>query len=82
MKPLQGSLFRKCREVVMGREHIDSLKEQPLSPSQEHVGNEILVKIMPGDNVTMAGKKENVETPEPQDSYGCVVRRGRVKKNR
>ena len=65
----------------MGREHIDSLKEEPLSPSQEHVGNDVLVKIRPGDNVTMAGKKKkNVETPEPQDSYACVVRRGRVKK--
>ena len=25
-KPLQGSLFRKFREMVMGRDHIDSLK--------------------------------------------------------
>ena len=45
------------------------------------VGNDLLAKIRPGDNVIMAGKQENVETPEPpQDSYACVVRRGRVKK--
>jgi hypothetical protein len=26
-KPLQGSLFRKFREVIMGHKHIDTLKQ-------------------------------------------------------
>ncbi len=37
-KPLQGSLFRKFRAVIMGHEHIDSLRETKPSPSQERVG--------------------------------------------
>jgi flagellar biogenesis protein FliO len=34
---LQGSLFRKLKAVVMGRKHIDTLKEVPSTVSQEHV---------------------------------------------
>jgi hypothetical protein len=44
-KPLQGSLFRKFREVIMGHKHIDTLKEVPTaSPhpgaclKREHTG--------------------------------------------
>jgi len=46
----------------------------------EHVRDDLLAKIRPGENVIMAGKQEHVKTPEPQDSYACVVRRGRVKR--
>jgi hypothetical protein len=44
-KPLQGSLFRKFRDAVMGYTHIDSLRmttEQ--SMEQERVGQENKVK--------------------------------------
>ena len=38
-KPLQGSLFRKLRAVIMGHAHIDSLSSPvPIAP-QERVGN-------------------------------------------
>jgi len=33
-KPLQGALFRKFRDVVMGREHVYTLKKPVLAPSQ------------------------------------------------
>ena len=40
-KPLQGSLFEKFREAIMGRKHIGTLKKVlPLSPPQERVENE------------------------------------------
>jgi hypothetical protein len=37
-KPLQGSLFRKFRDVIMGHTHIDSLKRPVPTPFQERVG--------------------------------------------
>ena len=37
-KPLQGNLFRKLKEVIMGHAHINSLKEIASAPSQERVG--------------------------------------------
>jgi len=36
MKPLQGSLFTKFRHVIMGYEHISTLKHPSLAPSEEH----------------------------------------------
>jgi hypothetical protein len=41
-KPLQGSLFRKFRDIVMGYKHIDSLKhvDEEL-PLQERVGRNV-----------------------------------------
>ncbi len=41
-KPLQGSLFRKFREVILGHKHIDSLKQSKPTPSQERVGSNII----------------------------------------
>jgi hypothetical protein len=39
-KPLQGNLFRRLREVVMGREHVNKLDEFVTKPSsQERVEN-------------------------------------------
>jgi KUP system potassium uptake protein len=38
-KPLQGGLFRKLKEVVMGHKHVDSLKEGvTLAATKERVG--------------------------------------------
>jgi hypothetical protein len=37
-KPLQGSIFKKFRAVIMGHEHIDSLKVTQPTTSQERVG--------------------------------------------
>jgi hypothetical protein len=50
MKPLQGNLFRRLREVIMGRKHIDTLKEFMPAKSQERVGKDIL----PRESETMA----------------------------
>jgi hypothetical protein len=49
-KPLQGNLFRRLREVIIGRKHIDALKEFTSAKSQERVGEDIVSM----KNVTMA----------------------------
>ncbi len=38
-KPLQGSLFRKFKQVLMGHAHIKTLERPPLSPFEERVEN-------------------------------------------
>jgi hypothetical protein len=68
-KPLQGSLFRKFRDVVLGQTHIDSLKQPPPTPSQERVGpNKI------GDGVV--GQKTDVLTRQPTTAtYAAIASR-------
>ena len=46
-KPLQGSLFRKFRDVVLGYEHISTLiNDEKIVPSKERAGNGVLEKII------------------------------------
>ena len=46
-KPLQGSLFRKFRDVVLGYEHINTLiNDEKIVPLQERVRNGVLEKII------------------------------------
>jgi hypothetical protein len=40
-KPVQGALFRKYRDVLMGLKHIDTLTEEPMTTSEERVGDKI-----------------------------------------
>jgi len=74
-KPLQGALFRKFRDVVMGREHVDTLNRPVLAPSQERVGNHALTENKrPGSN----SLKSQEHRGEPSDtgthvSYASVV---------
>ena len=44
-KPLQGSLFRKLREVIMGRKHIKSLKAAASTTTKERVGDNMIGSI-------------------------------------
>ena len=44
MKPLQESLFRKFRDVIMGDEHISTLKRGTTSIDQECIGSNITTK--------------------------------------
>jgi hypothetical protein len=37
-KPLQGTLFRKFRNVILGYEHVDTLTELVDTAAQERVG--------------------------------------------
>lgn len=40
-KPLQGVLFTKFRDVLLGYEHVDSLTLDPTSTLEERVGNTV-----------------------------------------
>jgi hypothetical protein len=74
-KPLQGSLFRKFREVIMGHRHIDSLKEATPTPTQERVGEDISPKNS-GDGAD--GQRTDVVVREPHAAtYADVVKKGR-----
>ena len=49
-KPLQGALFRKFRDVVLGYKHIDDLKQTTEeASSQERVGNQTRSDFLEGD---------------------------------
>jgi hypothetical protein len=74
-KPLQGSLFRKFREVVMGHKHIDSLKQTPPTPPQERVGED---KLSEDIRNGVDGLRTDQKPSEPDKrTYADIVRKGR-----
>ena len=72
-KPLQGALFRKFRDVILGYKHIDSLAETVESAAQERVGER------PTDGVSTASDSQNVVEVE-KTSWADVVA-GRTGRN-
>ncbi len=65
-KPLQGNLFRRLREVVMGRKHTDSLKDFASASSQERVGEAI--------NITSKSESKSGAEADAHSTDGRVVR--------
>ena len=64
-KPLQGNLFRKFRDVVLGYKHIDTLNEvEEAEPSpQERIGSHIQVKNYDStDGHASSGNKQGDES--------------------
>jgi len=55
-KPLQGSLFRKFRDVLMGYKHTSTLVMPTKQPSEERVGDTLLMD----GGLARAGTKQNV----------------------
>jgi hypothetical protein len=47
-KPLQGSLFRRLRAIIMGHQHVDTLKEFTLAATQERVGTDVIETVKIG----------------------------------
>ena len=39
-KPLQGNLFRRFRDVILGYSHVDTLKRDITTQLEERVGND------------------------------------------
>ena len=74
-KPLQGSLFRKVRDVIMGQhKHTDSLKETVPAPFQECVGKDNLL-----DNVRngAGGRRTDTRDQKPvKNIYADITRKG------
>jgi hypothetical protein len=66
-KPLQGTLFRKFRDVVLGCKHISTLHDaDEESSSQERVGND----VSKGDVERSVSWSDNVERSDDCPSVG------------
>ncbi len=49
-KPLQGSLFRKFRDVLLGHQHVSTLTNAPSVPAEERVEQPKLPESRAGTN--------------------------------
>jgi hypothetical protein len=74
-KPLQGALFRKFRDVILGYKHVDSLAiADPTTPVEERVG----------DNRTNdggTGAVPNADAQVPDDDGFTLVKPRRTRKS-
>jgi hypothetical protein len=80
-KPLQGSLFRKFRAVLLGHCHVKTLTRSPLPPSEERVENPILEKVRSGGSgqtFALPTKKKVSEQMEVASAltYASVLKKG------
>jgi hypothetical protein len=77
-KPLQGSLFRKLKAVIMGHMHVDSLleflKEVPPATAQERVGENMSSEF--GENMSSEenGSGADVRRADARMTYTKVLR--------
>ena len=82
-KALQGSLFIKFKKVVMGEEHVNTLKKPSLAPVKERVENRDEVvnneDLVPGANGQTDHDKGWTEVKR---SYARVSKRGTRAPNR
>jgi hypothetical protein len=81
-KPFQGGLFRRLKAVVMGHEHIDTLKEIPSTASQERVAKstelEIIEDGVDGQRADVAPNRVAFLAPvvtNKRQSYSEIVKR-------
>jgi hypothetical protein len=79
-KPLQGSLFRKFRAVLLGHCHVNALTKSPLPPSVDRVENPILEKVRSGasgQTLALSTKKKVSEQMEVASvpTYGLFSKR-------
>ena len=80
-KPLQGALFRKFRDVILGYAHIDTLSPRPASAAEERVGEPTDIDgptetdtNKPTETETDVSSKEN-EVAIKQTSWADIVSR-------
>jgi len=79
-KPLQGSLFRKFRAVLLRHCHVNTLAKSPLLPSKERVVNPILEKGRSGasgQTFALPAKKKVSEQMEvaSASTYASILKR-------
>jgi KUP system potassium uptake protein len=80
-KPLQGSLFRKFRAVLLGHCHVNTLTKSSLPPSEERVENPILEKVRSGasgQTIALPTKKKVSEQMEvvSAPTYASILKKG------
>ena len=73
-KPLQGKLFRKFRDVILGYKHISTLQEEEESPSQERVGKGFSGKIPKGSGDGISSNDRSDDADGRHVSWADVVR--------
>ena len=79
-KPLQGSLFRKFRAVLLGHDHISTLIKTPPVPLEERVENRILNQKRPGtDGQTLQSRTKRFKPVEKKarlrPTYASMVKK-------
>ena len=84
-KPLQGSLFNKMRDVIMGKKHINSLRDELPPSAKERVENSMrseYLRLRKKPKVGSAPHDEQ-EPPTPKNNtYADAVRRGMNNNNK
>jgi hypothetical protein len=80
-KPLQGSLFRKVRAVLLGHCHVNTLTKSPLPLSEERVENPILEKVRSGasgQKFALSTKKKVSKQMEVASAptYASILKKG------
>ena len=75
-KPLQGGLFTRFRDVILGYEHVDTLScaSATLSPLEERVGNFDLVN---STTVHHTGVAVKMGTKMQEVTWSDIVKRGK-----
>jgi hypothetical protein len=75
-KPLQGNLFRKFREVILGHKHIDSLKRITTITSQERVEKDSLSANKWNE---IDGRKTDLKNTKPKKlSYAEITKKRKL----
>ena len=74
-KALQGSLFIKFKKVIMGEEHVSTLKKPSLAPAEERVGGEDNYEskdVASGAN----GRTDDVVMTDVNKAHANVLKKG------
>ena len=87
-KPLQGGLFKRMRDVVMGLQHVSILYENKNKNSSEHgleLNDNVEYEKLKGDTLTLTDRKERVgkntvRVKEKMNFVDCVNVNGAVRK--
>ena len=81
-KPLQGSLFLKFREVILGYEHTSSLQPLDSLSPEERVGKNVKDEYDLNSHESTVAYKEGVPPDTtPTEEWHTVVRKNKNKKN-
>ena len=70
-KPLQGNLFRKFRDLILGYVHIDTLTQTPQVSVEERVGDQAKTGEVRMSTVDMITKDDEVQTRNSIDHEIC-----------
>ena len=78
-KPLQGNLFRRLREVIMGWKHIDTLKDMtpPVSKERVEIPKKQDFRLIEHSDVTSPTEEREPTEDGRSVTYADIVQRER-----